>query len=192
MQLRTRRLIVAIIQPPLRAVGFVFSLIHKMFFSWWLDPWMQRRKTQTLWEDVEANLHFLYSAGQPAKEQHPQILPFDYASIRIIFQNIIFCITRGRGEINVTLSPAQAPKETYELAIVMAALESGDVREQKPVQYLSDVGDLLRPRLEALNKAFSQQSYPDFRVKLIEGKQTVRVLTRQLEWELTKRLYPRG
>ena len=82
-----------------------------MFFAWWLDPWFQRKSNQALWDDVQANLYFLYSNGELIKEKHPQILPFDYASVSLVFDNIRFCFTRGREELNVSLSPRHAPMD---------------------------------------------------------------------------------
>jgi hypothetical protein len=39
--------------------------------------------------------------------------------------------------------------DTHQLPVVIAAVDSRDVTEQKPIAYLSEVGDLLRPRLDA-------------------------------------------
>lgn len=190
MHRRTQQVIVAVLRPPLEALRFMFKVIHMVFFVWWLDPWLQRKANQALWDDVQANLYFLYSRGELIKERRPQVLPFDYASVRIVFQNIHFCFTRGRGELNVSLSPRHASMDTHQLPVVIAALDSRDVTEQKPVSNLSEVGDLLRPRLDTLNKAFSEQEYPEFKRKLAHEEQTLRVLTREFEWELNKRLYP--
>lgn len=178
------------LRPPLLALAFIFKSIDKLFFEWWLDPWLQRRKNQSLRDDVQANLYFLYSEGQLVNEKHPKILPFDYAIVRIIFGNIVFCFTRGRDELNVSLSPRHAPNDSHLLSVVIAVLDSKDVTEQRGVSYLSEVAELLRPRLGALNEAFSEQAYPDFQERFAFEERTLRTLTRQAEWELNKRLYP--
>jgi len=190
MQTRPQPLLITVLRPPLLVVAFIFKVIHKVFFVWWLDPWFQRKSNQALWDDVQANLYFLYSNGELIKEKHPQILPFDYASVSLVFDNIRFCFTRGREELNVSLSPRHAPMDTHQLPVVIAALDSKDVTELKPIAYFSEVGDLLRPRLDALNRAFSEKAYPDFKRKLEQEEKTLRVLTREFEWELNKRLYP--
>jgi len=80
--------------------------------------------------------------------------------------------------------------DTHQLPVVIAALDSKDVTELKPIAYFSEVGDLLRPRLDALNRAFLEKAYPGFKRKLEQEEKTLRVLTREFEWELNKRLYP--
>jgi len=189
MQTRPQPLWITVLRPPLLALAFIFKTIHKVCFAWWLDPWLQRRQNQSLCDDVQANLYFLYSGGQLIHEKHPKILPFDYAMVRIIFGNIVFCFTRGRDELNVSLSPRHAPNDTHLLSVVIAVLDSKDVTEQREVCYLSELAELLRPRLDALNHAFSEQSYPDFQKRFASEKQTLRTLTREAEWELNKRLY---
>jgi len=49
-------------------------------FAWWLDPWLQRRANQSLWDDVQANLYFLSTKGQPIEEKRTQVLRFDYGN----------------------------------------------------------------------------------------------------------------
>jgi hypothetical protein len=190
VQKRPRQLIAEIFWPFFQALAFIFGATHKIFLSWWLDPWIQRRANQALWDDVQGNLYFLYSKGHPIVEQHPPILPFDYASVRIVLGNVGYCFTRGRGELNVSLSPANDPKDSHEFSIVMAALDGTDVAEQRSANHFSEVAGLLRPRLDALNEAYSEQAYPAFRARLAEGKRTLRILAKEASWELNKRLYP--
>ena len=142
---------------------YVIRAAYKALFGWWLDPLLQRRKNQSLWNDVQANLYSLYTGGVPIREKNPKILPFDYASVRLIFKNISFCFTRGRGELNVTLAPSIAPTDSHEFAVVIAALDS---RHIKPVNNFAEIASILRPRLDALNQAFSENCYPDFEKKL--------------------------
>jgi len=190
MQTRPQPLWITVLRPPLLALAFIFKSIDKLCFAWWINPWLQKGKNQSLRDDVQANLYFLYSEGQLVNEKHPKILPLDYAIVRIIFGNIIFCFTRGRDELNVSLSPRHAPNDTHLLPVVIAVLDSKGVTEQKGVSYLSEVAELLRPRLDALNQAFSEQAYPDFQKRFAFEERTLRTLTRQAEWELNKRLYP--
>ncbi len=190
MRTRPEPLWITVLRPPFMVLAFVFKIIDKACFAWWLSPWLQKRGNQKLCDDVQENLYFLYSGGQVIKEKRTEILPFDYAIVRIIFGNVVFCFTRGRDELNVSLSPRHAPNHTHLLPVVISALDSKDVTEQRRVSYLSEVAELLRPRLDAVNQAFSEQAYPDFQKKLASEEQTLRTLTRQAEWELNKRLYP--
>jgi len=54
---------------------------------------------------------------------------------------------------------------------------------------LPSAADLVRPRLDALLREFSEEQYPKFRGKLSREKESVRVATRELEWDLNQRVY---
>jgi hypothetical protein len=185
MEKRTREQIVAVLRPVYVLVSFVAGIADKVLFGW-LALWNQKRENASLTDDIKANLYFLFSAGEVVKERWTKVHPFDYASVQINSRNIGFVFTRGQSQLNVLLSPRHAPRDTHELSIVLAALDSTDVREQKPPSYLSEVGDLLRPRLDALNEAFSEPRYAEFREKLAAERATVRLLARQAEWALNK------
>ena len=119
----------------------------------------QKRRNQTLWSDIQANLYFLSKRGQRIIEKHPTTLPFDYASVRILLGNIHFCFTRGRGELNVTLAPSHDLSQFVELSLVIAALDSGNL---KPASDFESIASILSPRIDALNEVFSKTSYPEF------------------------------
>ncbi|HKN70540.1 MAG TPA: hypothetical protein VJX30_05900 [Terriglobales bacterium] len=181
-----------LVWPLFAGLGFILMVIRKILFAWWLDPLLQRKANRALWDDVQTNFYFLTSAGHLAKERPAHIHPFDYASIRIIFDNLCFCFTRGRGELNISLSPSRAPEDSHHLDWVVAALASRDATELEPMGSLDEVAQVIRPRLDALNRAFSESEYPEFRKKLSEEKKSERIRTRQLEWELNKAVYGRG
>jgi hypothetical protein len=175
--------------PLFAGLGFVLKVTNRTLLAWWLDPWLQRRANKALWDDVQENLYFLYTKGQPIKERWPRALPFDYASVYIVFENLRFCFTRGRGEVNISVAPRHAPDESYQLAVIIAALDSIDVTQLMQLNDLLEARDLLRARLDDLNGVFSESRYPEFKKKLVSVKENVRVLTRQAEWELNKQLY---
>jgi hypothetical protein len=171
---------------------FATKVVHKVFLAWWLDPLLQRKANRALWDDVQANLYFLTSAGHLVKERRVHIPPFDYASIRIIFDNLCLRFTRGQCELNISLSPSRDLEDSHHIDWVVATLDSKDVTELEPMGSLEEVAQVLRPRLEALNRAFSESEYPEFRKKLSEEEKSERVRTRQLEWELNQAVYGRG
>jgi hypothetical protein len=185
-----RQIIIALGRPVYRAVTFLLHLTYKALF-WWLDIWSQREKNASLQADIQANLFFLYSTGEVVREKWARTVshPFDYAVVRIRSGNVCFCFTRGQDQLNVLLAPRHNPSDTHALHIVIAALDSTDAIEQKPTKYLSDVAELLRPRLNALNNAFSENGYPAFREKLSNIDRDFDVARRQAEWELNKKLY---
>jgi hypothetical protein len=168
---------------------FVGRIVYATVFSWWYDSWQQRKANNSLWGDVQSNFYFLTSKGKLVREEHLHIHPLDYASIRIVVDNICFRFTRGQRELNISLSPSSAPEDSHHLDCVIAALESRDVTELDPIGDLQEVANVVRPRLDALNEAFSESEYPEFRKKLSKEKQSERIRLRQHEWELNKVLY---
>ena len=96
----------------------------------------------------------------------------------------------GQGQLNVSISPRACPREKFELRAVVAALDSTDGESsQSSGGTLSEVGEILGPRLDALEKAFSTSQYPEFRKKLDEPKKSLRVRAKQVEWALNRRSY---
>jgi hypothetical protein len=188
MEKRTRDFLIEVFRPVYLLLSFVLRFVYKLLFGW-LEIWSQKKADASLLYDIRVNLHFLFPMGSVVRERWYRVLPFDYASVRVNYGNVCYCFTRGREELNLSLSPRHAPREIYELAVAIAALDSTDVTEQKPTSHLSDVGDVLRPRLDTLNDAFSESHYPDFRTKLSSRKKALRVLAKQAEWELNRRLY---
>lgn len=188
MKRQTQIQIMEVLWPLFAAISFVGKAIYGGAFAWWLDPWLQGRANQALWDDIQVNLHFLHNNCQPLKTRRARVLPFDYASVCLDYGNVRFCFSRGREELHVTLSPRHAPMEAYELPVVIAAINSADVTQQTSPRSLSGVGDLLRPRLDALNEAFSESRYPEFKKGLSAQKDNLRAATKQVEWELNKRV----
>lgn len=190
-QVATEQVVIALVRPIFQGIGFVLRVINKILLWWWLDIWLQRKENAALRDDIQANLFFLYSTGEVVKEQwlKTKLLPFDYASVCILNGPICFWFTRGQDDLAVMLSPRHDPRDTHELHIVIAALDSTDVREQKPARYLSDVAELLRPRMDALNDAFSESRYPAFRESLSSIDRDLDVVRREAEWQLNRALY---
>ncbi len=181
---------IGLTRPFFRGIIVTVGIIYKSLF-WWLDILSQRKENAALKDDIEANLCFLYSRGEVVKEpwMKTAVHPFDYAVVKIMSDNVCFGITRGQEQLNVLVSPCHDPRDTHDLYIVAAALDGTDVRKLKPYRYLSDLAELLRPRIDALNDAFSETQYPVFREKLSSIDRELDVQRRQAEWELNRRIY---
>jgi hypothetical protein len=123
VQRATKLRILDFFAPFFLGVGFMVKMLYNIAFAWWLDPWLQRRANDALFHDVQANLYFLVSQGQLVNSSRVTVLPFDYASVGIPWENLLFTITRGRGELNVSVAARHARDESYELGPVIAALE---------------------------------------------------------------------
>ena len=158
MQRATKHRVLNALSPFFVGVGFIVKTIYSAGFSWWLDPWLQRKANRALLNDVQSNLDFVVSQAKAVNSPSP-VLPFDYASVNLLWEDLFFVITRGRGELNVCVAPRHAQDELNELGSTIAALEGRHSSERDAVNNLSDAAALLRPRLDLLNAAFSEQEY---------------------------------
>ena len=145
--------------PLFLGIGFVVKLFHKITFAWWLDPWLQRKANRALWDDIQANFYFLTSQSHVDFSGPTTIHPFDYACVKIPWENLLVTITRGRGDTTVSVAPRHAPGDNYELGQLIAALESRPLRARDVVSTLAVAADLLRPRLQQINVSFSEQEF---------------------------------
>jgi hypothetical protein len=152
--------------PFLSGIGLVSKTVYGVALGWWLDPWLQRRANRALLDDVRENFNFVVADGQIANPQRTAVLPFDYASVAIIHKNVVFCFTRGRGDLSVSVAPSSAPKDSYEIGRTMACIDGKRLSEDYLVNDFESAAKLLRPRMEALNSAFSEQNYPTIRQRI--------------------------
>ena len=155
-----KRSILDFLAPLFLGIGFVVKLFYKITFSWWLDPWLQGKANRALWDDVQANFYFLTSESHADFSGPTTIHPFDYASVKIPWENLLVTISRGRGDTTVSVAPRHAPRENYELGRLIAALERRPLRARDMVDTLGGAADLLGPFLQQLNFCFSEQEFP--------------------------------
>jgi hypothetical protein len=143
----------------------MLAAIYKTLFGW-VDIWLQRKADSALLYDVRSTFFFLFPAAEIVKEPGHAVPPCDYATVRLNYKNICFYFSRGRGEVNILLSPRHVPLATQELAYVVAVFDSVNISKVRTNGGLDGAADLLRPRLEALNEAFSEHGYAEFSKRL--------------------------
>lgn len=163
MQRRAKLRIWYLLKPLIQAIEFFFKAIYAVLFGWWLDPWYQRKSNRALLNDVQANFFFLTSKDQ-VRITHPKgILPFDYASVEIRWENLVITITRGRGDTAVIVAPRSAPRSSYELGPLIAGMERRHFSKRDVVYDLAGAATLLKSHLEVLNNAFSEAEFHERR-----------------------------
>jgi hypothetical protein len=69
-------------------------------------------------------------------------------------------------DVSVSVSPACAPNDSYEIGRAMACIDGKRLSEHYLVNGFESVAELLQPRIEALNSAFSEQNYPGIRQRI--------------------------
>ena len=129
--------------------------------AWWLNPWLERKANRELADDITRDLYFLVS--EPSSLS---VLRAEWPSAQIPWGNLLFTITRWHGDTTVSVAPKHDPLRSYELGPLVAAFEQRHFSEHDIVNDLADAARLLRPRLEALNAAFSEQEFPHVRKRL--------------------------
>ena len=165
MKRRTRQTLITMIRPIYLVLAPVFWVVNKVLFGW-LEIWLQRRSDSSLLYDVRTIFFFLFPDAEIVKDRWYRVLPFDYASVCLNHRNVHFCFARGRGELNVSVAPRHAPLDTHELLYVVAALDSVNISKISTRNSLDGAADLIRPRLDALNEAFSERRYSEFSKRL--------------------------
>lgn len=159
MQNTTKHRILDALSPVLVGFNFIAKVLYGAVFSWWLERYLQRKANRALLDDVQSNLYFLISQAK-AVSSPGTVLPFDYASVEVLWENLFFVITRGRGDVSISVAPAYARNELTELGPTIAALEGRHFSERDVIHDLKGVAALLQTRLALLNSAFSEQEYP--------------------------------
>jgi len=146
-------------------VGFLIRMLYIVAFGWWLSPLIRRKDNRKLVADITANLYFLISDPQ-ANVSRIGILQSEFPTVKVSWNNLLFTFARWHGETNMSVAPQHAPRESYQLGPLFAAMEGRHLSERDVVYDLADAGRLLPPRLQALNTAFSEPGFPAFKERL--------------------------
>lgn len=168
---------------------FLVKYLYIGILGWWLDPWLLTRDRKRLWSDVIDEMPFLGSNGSliESKGLTPR---FDYASVYIDFENVRVCITRGRGEIAVSLSPHASLGDSYRLGEVLEALGLMQYANQSSLADLRAIDRILKTNWKSITTEFSDGHFQDFRVALSGIKHDRQRTAREAQWELAKHLGP--
>lgn len=165
MQRATKLRLLDFVAPVFLGIGFIVKMVYNLAFAWWLDPLLRRKANRSLLDETTANLYFLVS--QPhADVRSISARQSAWPTVKISWENLLFTVVRWCRDTNISVAPRHAPRESYELGPVVAALECRHFSERDVVNDLSDAANLLRPRLQALNAAFSEQKFPQIKERL--------------------------
>ena len=166
MKRATKLRVLDFVTPVFLGAGFIIKLIYNVTLAWWLDPWLRRKDNRALLDDITGNLYFLVSEPRANPPRSIGVLQSEWPTVEIPWGNLLFTVVRWRGDTNVSIAPRHAPGESYELGPVIAALEHRHFSERDVVNDLADAASLLRPRLQALNAAFSEQEFQRIKERL--------------------------
>jgi hypothetical protein len=186
-----RDLIISLIRPPLIVIGFVTKSLYSLFFGW-ADKRLGRRLEQQLGKDIKQNLSFIFDQYGGVIVPNTGVrfpLPFDYAVVTIEAADLLFRFYRGRGDLNVYVAPKQAPNDWNDVSLVISALKAPDDMQRRTFVLLSDMTYFLKAHMSEIQAAFSPENYANTLQNLAAFKRYERVVAKQLETEINRRLY---
>ncbi len=156
------RVIVAVVRPPVLVFGLIFGNLYKLCFGW-LDRRIARQNEQRFTDDISNQLSFLFT------EHRAQIIPnqgtpfppsFDGAYVTIAVGTLRLRFVRGRGDLSVSVASEFAPDDWEDFQLVADDIGQWDTSRPRPDSYsLEDFGNVLRPRLAALQEALSKERF---------------------------------
>ena len=182
----------AILRPLFLLTGLVAKPLYRLLFSR-SDERLAREAEQQLAADLHTYLPFLF------KEMEGRIVPnegvefpppFDYAIVTIGVSRALLRFTRGRDHLAVQVAPKSYPNHFHEVSTVLTTLAVAGI-QRGSVSCLSDAGRVLRQHIGEIQRAFAPQEYPRLSAELQEVYARDRVVVKQLETELNRRLYDR-
>lgn len=115
--------------------------------------------------------------------------PFDYAVVTLEVGELLFRFVRGRGEIDVQVKSKSAAKEWHDISLVIGALDNPDEMQHRTFVGLVDVAAVLKQNMSRINDAFCGPKYLELQQRLADFNKFARVVTKQLETEINRRLY---
>jgi len=191
MNRRALKVVDAIVVPPLRLLGFIFGGIYKLLFSGF-DRRLALKHQQQLEQGIWRFVPFLFArdgARIVSKQIERVPPPFDYADVDVISPPLKFHFVRGRGEFDAYVTRSPAESSGHELSLVLSMLDLRPEVRRGSISDLSDVNRLLREYWEPLGEAFSDARYLELRKQLEGVYARDRVIAKQWEIEINRRLY---
>lgn len=187
---RLNEWIVAAVRPPLLIIGFALRPIYRLFFSR-ADRKLAKKNQDKFSEEIQDCVPFAFRelGGQIVPNEGENFPPpFDYAVVTVEASPFRLKFTRGRGELAVQVAPRVSPDSWHELSTVLNVLDLPGIRRGS-IATLFQAGDLLRQYAVEISKALSDSEYPQVKKKLINTYKHDRIITKQLENEINRRLY---
>jgi hypothetical protein len=187
-----KRCILMLVRPPLLLIRALASVVYPAVFGR-SDKRIAETRELQLAVTVKEVFAFLFIesdakiVGRDPVLQFPP--PFDYASICVVRRNLMFRFVRGREEEHVSLRRSDIGERWHELSLVLDLVDAPENVKRGSLQDFYTASRLLQSNLKVIEEAFSEVHYPEFRKKIDEIYARDRVILKQHETELNRRLY---
>jgi hypothetical protein len=184
--------VLAIVTPVFRAIGFVVGNVCSLIY----EPFYRRRiaeKQKQLEHEVQEQLSFLFAEHRASTTSNTvagNLVGLHPSLVTISIDGLLLRFIRWREEFQVHVASERAPNDWHELSLVLSIIDPIENSQRGAIRDLSDVSRLLRPNLGRLKDAYSQERYAQLEEQLSGVHAFDRVVTRQLETEINRRLYP--
>ena len=142
----------------------------KFFFSWWSSPAFDRWARQSVAREIKEAFPFLFNqfAAKLVPCPRPQAHDPHMGYVCFATPNILFEFSHWHGENHaIRVSPALDPRDSYDLAEALGALEPpGQTIRMPTVDSWRLFARVLEPKMPLLEAAFDRTNFPDTRRKL--------------------------
>jgi hypothetical protein len=164
--------LLVVFRPLLRLLGSALKIIYKIFFSWWLNPALDRWARESFAKEIRLAFPFLFTEyeGKLVPSPRPEVQSPEMEYICIATTNLVFEFSRWHNEnYEIRVSPAFAPKDSYDLIDALNAVETAGKPILAPtIDNWPSFARLLEPRFLPLETAFSSESFAKTKQRLAQ------------------------
>jgi len=144
-------------------------------------------------QEIREKLSFLFS------DHNARIMPMreirslediDWPTITLSIDGLLLRLLRWRGELQVYVTSEERPNDWVELSLLLSLIEAPMTIGRRSNYSMSDVAGWLRSNLASINVALSGDRYAELKERVTEVDSHDRVIARQWQTEINRRLYP--
>lgn len=155
---------------PLRGVGFVFVGIYKIFFSWWMNPLLNRSMRKSSATEIEQAFPFLFNefGAKLVPCPRPQAHDSRMNYVCCATANVLFEFSTWHGEYTaVRVAPTFDPRDSYDLTEVINIFRApGQALPATTVGGWRVFARMLEPQMPKIETALSAANFSETRSKL--------------------------
>jgi hypothetical protein len=189
-----RKWLIAVSTPPVRAIGFVvggaFSLLYGPFYRRHVAD-----RQEQLEDEVKYQLVSLFRGHNARIIQNTEarnLHGLGASLVTVAVDGLLLRFIRWREVFQVHVASERLPNDWYELSEVLSVIDPIETIRPGAIGDFTDFTRSLGPNMVRLKEAFSPEQYPRLEKQMSEVRAFGRVVTRQWETEINRRLYPDG
>jgi hypothetical protein len=166
--------LIEVFRPVFYVLGFLLTLIWRVFFSWWLGSLLDHYFDKKFVAEIRQAAPFLFElfAAKVIAPPQPEPNGSQIERVGIATEHLIFQFSRWhREDYKVLVSPVFSPNNSYDLIDALQVADPTDHSIARPgIDHWPLFARLLEPRFHLLEVAFSKQNFADTEKKLAGGR----------------------